>query len=393
MKTRRTSKLDRELVLVGGGHSHALVVRMLGRRPLTGVNVTLLSESDWAPYSGMLPGHVAGFYRWEDMHINLRSLCNFAGVNFVATRVNGLDLQRHQVHCEDRLPLRADVLSLNIGATPRLSDCPGADQWAIPSKPVPRLLAGWEQVQAAGRESGRTLRLVIVGGGAGGVELALAMQRQLPTRTIFTLIHQGDHLLSGHNARVRSILGKLLRERRITVHLGARVHEITQSAVHCKSGPTIPADFVFWVTQALPPPWLNESGLAVTPAGFIRVMPTLQSVSHSWVFAAGDVASLENATLPKSGVFAVRMARPLVANLAAYVAGQSMRPYQPQRHYLSLIGTADGKAVASRRWLAGHAALFWRWKDWIDRRFMRQFSGLPQRKPQTITATAPTSDP
>lgn len=374
-----TSQPDRELVLVGGGHSHALAVRMLGLRPLAGMRVTLISESEYAPYSGMLPGHIAGFYRWEDMHIDLRALCAFAGVKFVSDRVTGLDLKQHQVQCEDGEPIRADVLSLNVGATPRLSDCPGAEQWAIPSKPVSCLLAGWEKVQAAGREAGRALRIVIVGGGAGGVELALAMQRQLPERTSFTLIHHGDQLLSGHNARVRTILTKLLRERGIEIRLSTRVSGVTQHSVCCDSGTTVEADFIFWVTQAMPPGWLRESGLAVTPEGFIRVAATLQSLSHSWVFAAGDVASLENVSLPKSGVLAVRMAKPLVANLRAYCAGAPLQPYQPQRHFLSLIGTADGKAVASRRWLAGHAALFWRWKDWIDRRFMRQFARLPAR--------------
>lgn len=374
-----TSQPDRELVLVGGGHSHALAVRMLGLRPFAGMRVTLISESEYAPYSGMLPGHIAGFYRWEDMHIDLRALCDFAGVKFVSARVTGLNLKQREVHCEGCDAIHADLLSLNVGATPRLSDCPGAEQWAIPSKPVSCLLAGWEKVQAAGREASRALRIVIVGGGAGGVELALAMQRQLPERTSFTLIHHGDHLLPGHNARVRGILTKLLHERGIAVRLGTRVSEVTENSVRCDSGTAVTSDFVFWVTQTLPQSWLTKSGLAVTPEGYIRVAATLQSLSHSWVFAAGDVASLENVSLPKSGVFAVRMAKPLVANLRAYGAGVPMQPYQPQRHFLSLIGTADGKAVASRRWLAGHAALFWRWKEWIDRRFMRQFARLPAR--------------
>jgi selenide,water dikinase len=379
MNALGTSQPDRELVLVGGGHAHALAVRMLGLRPLAGTRVTLISESEYAPYSGMLPGHIAGFYRWEDMHIDLRALCDFAGVKFVSARVTGLNLKQHGVHCEGCDPIRADVLSLNVGATPRLSDCPGAEQWTIPSKPVSRLLAGWEQVLAAGREAGRALRIVIVGGGAGGVELALAMQRQLPARTKFTLIHHGEQLLPGHNAQVRATLTKLVQERGITVRLGTRVSEVTPHSVRMDAGATIESDFVFWVTQPMPAPWLSKSGLAVTSAGFVRVASTLQSLSHGWVFAAGDVATLENSVLPKSGVFAVRMAKPLVANLRAYCAGTALRSYQPQRHFLNLIGTADGKAVASRRWLAGHSRLFWHWKDWIDRRFMRQVTRWPNR--------------
>lgn len=379
MNALGTSQSERELVLVGGGHAHALAVRMLGLRPLAGMRVTLISESEYAPYSGMLPGHIAGFYRWADMHIDLRALCDFASVKFISARVTGLNLKQREVYCEGCDPIRADVLSLNVGATPRLSDCPGAEQWTIPSKPVSRLLAGWEQVQAAGRETGRSLRIVIVGGGAGGVELTLAMQRQLPAHARFSLIHHGDQLLPGHNERVRATLTKLLQERGIAVRLSTRVSEVTPHSVRMDAGATIESDFVFWVTQAMPAPWVSKSGLAVTNEGFVRVAATLQSLSHSWVFAAGDAATLENCALPKSGVFAVRMAKPLVANLCAYCAGTALQPYQPQRHFLNLIGTADGKAVASRRWLAGHSRLFWHWKDWIDRRFMRQFSRLPNR--------------
>jgi pyridine nucleotide-disulfide oxidoreductase family protein len=368
-----------ELVLVGGGHSHALLVRQLGEQPLPNLRVTLVSESAWASYSGMLPGHVAGFYSREEMHINLKSLCAFAGVSFVEAPVTGLDLKGRHVCCEGHNPIHADVLSLNVGATPQLSACPGAEQWAIPSKPVPRLLAGWESVQAAARTSRQALRLVIVGGGAAGVELALAMRRQLPPETEFNLIHHGAYLLPGHNPRVRTIITRLLHEREIAVRLGERVVEVAREGVRCESGASMTADFVFWITQAAPPSWLSASRLAVTPEGFVRVTPTLQSISHDWVFAAGDVATIEGAARPKSGVYAVRMSRPLAANLRAYVAGEPLRPYRPQRHCLNLIGTADRQAVASRHWLAGRTALFWRWKDWIDRRFMRQFSNLPAR--------------
>jgi len=366
---------EQDLLLIGGGHSHALALRMLAMRPLPGVRVTLVSDVSYAPYSGMLPGHVAGFYSWEEMHIDLRRLAAFAGAAFVLGQVDGLDADQRTVHVAGRPPMRASVISLNVGSTPSLSGALGAEKWVIPAKPVPELLAGWERVKAAAAE--RECRIVLVGGGAGGVELALTMSHVLGRRASITLLHQGARLLPGHNERVRSILSRLLPERGITVRTGTQVAEVTAEGVRTAAGDFVPADFVFWVTQAAAPSWIAGSGLATTPEGFIRVTPKLQAVDHPSIFAVGDVATLEGTPRPKSGVFAVRMAKPLVANLRASFAGRPLKSYHPQRQFLSLIGTGDGQAVASRRWLAGRSALFWTLKDRIDRRFMRKFEDLP----------------
>jgi selenide,water dikinase len=370
---------EQDLLLIGGGHSHALALRMLAMRPLPGVRVTLVSDVSYAPYSGMLPGHVAGFYSWEEMHIDLRRLAAFAGAAFVLGQVDGLDADQRTVHVAGRPPMRASVISLNVGSTPSLSGVPGAEKWVIPAKPVPELLAGWERVKVAAARRGehRECRVVLVGGGAGGVELALTMSHVLGRRASITLLHQGARLLPGHNERVRSILSRLLPERGITVRTGTQVAEVTAEGVRTAAGDFVPADFVFWVTQAAAPSWIAGSGLATTAEGFIRVTPKLQAVDHPSIFAVGDVATLEGTPRPKSGVFAVRMAKPLVANLRASFSGRPLKSYHPQRQFLSLIGTGDGQAVASRRWLAGRSAFFWTLKDRIDRRFMRKFEDLP----------------
>lgn len=366
----------RDLLLIGGGHSHALVLRMLAMRPVPGVRVTLVSDVSSAPYSGLLPGHVAGFYSWEEMHIDLRRLCAFAGAAFVLGHVDGVDPEARRVHVAGRPPMQAEVLSINVGSTPRMQDIPGAEAWAVPAKPVPELLAGWERLKAAAVE--RPQRVVLVGGGAGGVEIALAMQGQLGERLSITLLHQGDRLLPGHNERVRRIFTRLLPERGIRVSTGTPVVAVTPEGARTAAGDLVPADFVFWLTHAAPPRWIAESGLATTDEGFLRVTPTLQAVGHPRIFGAGDVATIEGEPRPKSGVFAVRMAKPLVANLRAWFEDRPLKSYSPQRQFLSLIGTGDGKAVASRRWLAGHSAFFWKLKDRIDRRFMEKFSDLPR---------------
>jgi selenide, water dikinase len=374
MKTAPDIPYGQDLLLVGGGHSHALALRMLGMRPMPGVRVTLVSDVSYAPYSGMLPGHVAGFYSWEEMHIDLRRLCAFAGADFVLGHVDGLDVGERAVHVAGRPPMRASVISLNVGGTPRLS-VPGAETWAIPTKPVPELLAGWERIRAAA--AGGECRIVLVGGGAGGVELALNMGHALGRRAAITLLHEGTRLLPGHNERVREILSRLLPERGVTVRTGTQVAEVTAEGVRTAAGDFVAADFVVWVTQAAAPSWIAESGLATTADGSVRVTSKLQAIDHPEIFAVGDVATIEGEARPKSGVFAVRMAKPLVTNLRAWFSRQPLRSYHPQRQFLSLIGTGDSQAVASRRWLAGRSAFFWKLKDRIDRRFMRQFEDLP----------------
>jgi NADH dehydrogenase FAD-containing subunit len=179
------------------------------------------------------------------------------------------------------------------------------------------------------------------------VELALAMHSRLRNNARFTIIHAGPHLLPGYHPRAGSILGRVLAVRKMSVVTNRRVVEVMPKGICLDCGETLAADFVFWAAQTAPPAWLAESGLDTTIEGFVRVAPTLQAISHPWIFVAGDVAALQNVRPPKSGVFAVRMAKPRERNLRAYFAGAPLRAYHPQRHSLSLIGTADGRAIAS----------------------------------------------
>ncbi len=346
-------------------------------KPMPGVQITLVSDVSEAPYSGMLPGHIAGFYTHEEAHIDLRKLCVFAGARFVHATVVGMDPGAREVFIEGRAPLSFDLVSINIGSTPSWGGVPGAAEFATPSKPVPELLERWESIKA---DPSSVQNLVIVGGGAGGVELALAMEKQLGGGTCIRLIHAGEDILRWHNQGVRDRLGNILGERGIEVILQERVIEVTQDAVRISSGGKIAADVVFWVTQANAPAWLAEAGFPVDKDGFLIVDDTLQVKGFPQVFAAGDVASIARYPRPKSGVFAVRMAKPLLRNLRRLAAEKLPFPWRPQKGFLSLIGTADGSAVASRTLLAHASPLMWWWKDRIDRRFMEKFSRLPAMK-------------
>ncbi|MCU0550381.1 MAG: FAD-dependent oxidoreductase [Leptolyngbya sp. Prado105] len=339
----------KKLVLIGGGHSHAIALRQFGLHPVSQVEITLISEAEDTPYSGMLPGHVAGLYSYDACHIDLRSLCEFAKARLIVDRAVGLDLAQHRVLCE-QADVAFDLLSIDIGSTPTMP----AGAQGIGAKPISRFLKWWDRFEG---ES-----LAIVGGGTGGVELALNMQRRFPDLRI-QIFQRDRELLPTHHAWVRRQFEKILAERGIQVHLGQTVQQTT-------------CDATVWVTQASAAPWLKQSGLNVDERGFILVNDFLQSVSHPEVFAAGDIVTMIHYARPKAGVFAVRQGKPLFHNLGAVLEGRALKPYRPQKRYLSLIGTGDEMAIASYGIFGWRSRWLWRVKDWIDRAFMNQFKGV-----------------
>ena len=358
---------------------------MFGMNPVPGVRVTLISKDNVAPYSGMLPGLIAGHYTHDEAHIDLRKLCRFANAQFYRGEVSGLDLQNKRVLCHDRPPVAFDLLSINVGSTPRAHDVPGAAKLTVSVKPVDQFLVRWprliEEIRAS---NAQRIRVAIVGGGAGGVELTLSTQHrlraELPDKASaleFHLVTDTETLLPTHNRRVQTKFTRILRERGVHVHLNHRVIQVEPRLLICKPGQPVPFDICFWVTSAAAPNWIAQSGLAVDARGFAAVSETLQSTSHPFVFAAGDVAGVSEHPRPKSGVFAVRQGKPLAQNLRRALAGEAPRAFKPQRQFLSLISTGNKYAVASRGPFACEGEWVWSWKDHIDRKWMRKYQELP----------------
>ncbi|MGI9344209.1 MAG: selenide, water dikinase SelD, partial [Gammaproteobacteria bacterium] len=380
---RKTS----DLVLAGGGHAHVQVLRSLAAKPLPGVRATVISRDIQIPYSGMLPGYVAGHYEWSDLHIDLAPLAAAAGARLVAGRIESVDLEARAVIAADRPPQRFDLLSINTGATPSLDQIVDANRFGISVKPISRFLPQWHELLERLRGLGtRRFRLAIVGSGAGGVELALAIRHRLAVvekidNVEILVISSADRLLLGHNGGVRDRMRKLLSDRGLDVHLSARVTAAREGALETDVDGSIAVDEVLWVTHAGPPAWPAAAGLEVTDGGFVLVNTALRSVSHPDVFAAGDVATVEHFPRPKAGVFAVRHGQVLVANLRRASAGKELKTFKPQIAVLSLISTGGKYAIASRGDFAAQGKWVWHWKDLIDRRFMARFA--VDREPET----------
>ena len=370
------------LVLIGGGHAHSIALNLWRGQHLPQVKITLISDVAQTPYSGMLPGYVAGFYSYEETHINLAHLCRLVGAELLIDRAINLDLDQNQVICQNHAPISFDYLSIDIGSTPNTVTVPGAADYAIPAKPVPQFLQAWENLlKTVKNRPQSSMKLVIVGGGAGGVELALNMQARLIkemgknylNQLQIHLVHRANNLLSGHNNWVSKQLQKILVKKGITLHLQTQVIEVQSHKVFCDNSEHIAYDYLFWVTQASAPQWIKQSQLATDSRGFILVQDTLCSVSHPQVFAAGDIATMRDYMRPKAGVFAVRQGQPLFSNWQRILTKQPLISYVPQKRYLALIGTGDKKAIASWGSWGWQSSWFWILKDYIDRKFMNLF--------------------
>ncbi|WP_374691455.1 FAD-dependent oxidoreductase [Accumulibacter sp.] len=386
-----------EILLVGGGHSHVIVLRELGLRPLAGARLTIVSIAARTPYSGMLPGYVAGHYDFDQVHIDLLRLAAFAGARFVADEVIGIDRGARLAHCRSGRSLPWDLLSINVGSTPRIDLGGTGAAHVVPVKPISGFNQRWlallqraRLLAAAGSAAAQPLTIAVVGGGAAGVELLLAMQYRLqqefatlradPERLRWHLLTRDADILPTHSRTVRQQFRRVLAARGVQLHLAAAVDDAGAGWLQWQGtngAGRLAADEVVWVTRASGAPWLRDSGLAVDDDGFLRVGETLQVVDETQIFAAGDCASMIDHPREKAGVFAVRMGRPLAGNLRRAVAGGKLIHFRPQRRSLALISTGDRCAVASRGAFLAAGRWVWHWKDWIDRRFMRLFADLP----------------
>lgn len=418
-----------DLVLIGGGHAHVHVLKMLGmpeyRRIVLeqGIRITLIARDIHTPYSGMLPGFVAGHYSLDDIHLDLEKICRFSNVRLIhASAISvsyGPDDRNHDsklIQCDDgRPPIRYDALSIDIGSSP--SGAPPSH--VIPVKPISQFAARYIQLQdimkraatpltiSAGDHNRKEIssslhvvspsapfNLLVVGGGAGGIELACAVQHNLQTilgeqglskdSVKVVIATRGSTLLEQHNTGVRRIFQRILVERCIEVRYNTqitstRILESGKKVAVSDSGDAIEFDECLWCTNAGAFIWMSEqTPFATTPDGFMRVNQTYECIHHPGVFAAGDCCHMDKHPRPKAGVFAVRAGPVLLTNLVNYLTCKPLVAHKPQKDFLGLISTGDPYAIASRgSWFALEGKLLWKWKDYIDRTWMAKYTHMP----------------
>ena len=366
------------LLLAGGGHAHLEVLRRLARRHDTGISAIVVSPHPAVCYSGMVPGVVAGHYAAAEIGIDLASLAALAGAEFVPARVVQVDLAKRSAALDQGEPIAFDVLSLDVGSLPDVA-VPGVVDYALAVRPLERFLGHWQAIVDAPE---RLQTIAVVGGGAAGVEILLAMQHRLSLRrgasaARFVLLTDMHSLLPQHAASVGRRLEAMLAARGVASHLGAAVTGVTPDGVITADGRRVAADRVVWATGAAAARWLAGSGLDGDERGFVAVNDRLQSTSHPFVFAAGDCATLHDRPHGKSGAYAVRQGPVLAENLFRAVSARPLVRFRPPRRTVALISTGGKQALLSFGGVAAHGRWLWRVKDRIDRAHVARYRASP----------------
>ena len=368
----------KDLVLVGGGHSHALVLRKWAMDPLPGVRMTLISPQAMTPYSGMLPGLIAGHYSFEQTHVDLVKLALWAKIRFIQDEVIAIDAENKILTLKNRPSISYDVVSIDTGSTPN-QGIEGSAEYSTSVKPISHFYARWKLIQAHVQQK-KIHSLAVVGGGAGSIEIILAIAFKLQSLNAalrYELVTGAEDILPGYNRNVVQQVKKQLQAYNITVHASARVTKLSPGKIHLQTGDPIFTDEVIWCTQAAGSSWLQASQIECDDAGFMKVRQTLQSLGYDSIFAAGDIANMVANPRPKAGVYAVRQAPFLGHNLRAILLKQPLQVYQPQDGFLSLLALGQKKATGSKSFFSFSGDWVWHWKDVIDRKFMDLFHQLP----------------
>ena len=365
MQATTSVPITRDLVLLGGGHTHALVLRKWAMNPLAGVQVTLVNPDVKAPYTGMLPGFVAGHYSRDELDIDLVRLARQAGARLIVDRAVGIDTERKRVHLADRPDIVYDTLSIDVGISSRVPAFEHDHPAVIPAKPLGPFADKWSDLIERSTSGGPPAKVAILGGGVAGVEMALAMAHRLQTVSTdapsVQIIESEDTLLRELNASARRILLSELAKAGVQIDLQADMSALSADV-----------DFIVSAAGAAPHTWIAETGLSLE-AGYIDVDKYLRSTNTPDVFAAGDCAHLSDAPRPKAGVYAVRQAPALFHNLRAQLTGGGLTSYTPQAAYLKLISLGRKSAVTDKWGFGLSGDWVWRWKDRIDQAFMKQF--------------------
>lgn len=371
----------RDVVLIGGGHAHALLLRRWGMRPMPGARLTLVNPSATAPYTGMLPGFVAGHYTRDALEIDLVRLARFAGARMIFGYVTHIDREAKQLSVSGRPPISYDIASLDIGISSNMPEIAGFSQHAIAAKPLGPFAARWQ----AFVETEKKGPVCVIGGGVAGVELALAMHHRLNAtgKKCPVTVIEAHKILSGTSKATAQKLRDAMSSAGVQIVEGTTPGEIHADHLRLSDGTTIPSSFTVGAAGARPFTWLEETGLQLSN-GYVSVDATLRSVNDPSIYAVGDCADLTHAPRPKAGVFAVRAAPVLTANIQADLTGSARKRFAPQSQYLKLVSLGKKSAVADKYSLAASGDWAWRLKDFIDRRFMDRLNHPPRMPVPTV---------
>ncbi len=379
--------LSRDLVLVGGGHAHALALRMWGMKPLAGARLTLINPGPMAPYSGMLPGYIAGHYSRDALDIDLVKLARFAGARLIMAPATGIDPVAKTITVQGRGDIAYDVASIDVGIHAQMPNIEGFAEHAIGAKPLDTYADQWARFVIRAKAGEVAPKVAVIGGGVAGSELSLAMAHALHNAGVtpeITVIEAGPRITARTEAAEEFLLGAM-RDLGVVPMTLAKVLSIHGGGILLADGRMVESQFTVGAAGAFAHKWLAQAALPTTKDGFVRTNAQLLVEGFEDLFAVGDCAEINDTPRPKAGVFAVRAAPVLAHNLRATLAGRALKAFRPQKDYLKLVSLGEKRAIVEKWGHAKAGAALWRWKDRIDQKFMEQFRSLPAM----ATADAP----
>lgn len=371
---------EQRVVLVGGGHAHIQVLERWAERPPAAVRPTLVVDRAIAVYSGMVPGFVAGQYEASELEIDAAEWGRRAGARVLLEPAIEIRPETHHVRLEGGGLVSYDVASFDIGSTVGGLDLPGVREHALPTRPIGRFVQRIDALveRASRRPAEAPFRVVIVGAGAGGVELAFALEARLreasPASVEILLAEAGPRILPRYPDSLVRRVHRNARERGITIRCGLRVEGAEPDRILVEGAGSLPCDGLIWVTGPVCQPIFEDSGVATDDRGFVRIRSTLQFEEHDDLFAVGDCGTLiEHPETPKAGVYAVREGPVIARNLERRTIGEPLETYEPQSDFLTLLNLGDGTALGTKWGFSFEGRWVMKLKDWIDRRFMARF--------------------
>jgi len=372
-----SNKAKHTVVLLGVGHTNAHVLRMWKMNPISDANLVCVSNFPVATYSGMMPGVLAGQYPIEDMEIDLVRLCRSAGARLVIADVNGLDVEKQELRFADRPPLRFDQLSIGVGSVPTFEGVEvTSDESLFAIKPMQTFLSRLES-RLNEFDKKTEVRVSIVGGGIGSIETALCLKQKLLSEGrahAISLVTRGSTIGKGLERSTQKLIETQLEQKGIELVTGRSVIEINAGSIRLDTQKLVETDMIIWGTGAVAPQVLDALPIDKDDQGFIATRPTLQSINSDAIYAVGDSGTIIGNETDKAGVFAVRQGPILWQNIRNQIDGdRRLAPYEPQRDYLKLINTADGKSIAQRKGKGFYAKWCFWLKDRIDRKFMEMY--------------------
>ncbi len=369
-----------EIILVGGGHSHVQVLQSFARQPPPASRLTLIVDSPIATYSGMVPGLIAGQYRPEQLQIDVQRLAEQAGIQVVLGKVVGIDPHKRRVLLENQASIAYHLAAFDIGSTVAGLDSPGVREHALATRPIGDFVERIDNLieRASRHRLDAPFQVVVVGGGAGGVEVAFTLEQRLQKEAScairVVLLESGPRILDGYADSLRRRVYRASEKRGLKILCNRRVASVQSDRVELEDGEELPCQVVVWVTGAISQPIFKESGLPTDRRGFVQVRSTLQIEGHDELFAVGDCSTLlDHPHTPKAGVHAVRQGPLITHNIQARVLGQPLRIYRPQSDFLALLNLGDGSALGTKWGRSIQGRWVMKLKDLIDRRFMRRF--------------------